>query len=346
LQVYFNLMQQSFKEYYRVLKPNRWITVEFHNSKSSVWNAIQEAMTKAGFIIANVAILDKQQGSFKQVTSAGAVKNDLVISAFKPAKSFEERIIKNAGKDFEIEFVKDFLNNLPKRPIIERTEQMLYSKMLAYYVLRGYEVQYNSTTFYSMLRNHFVEEDGLWFNDNQIADYRIFKQEMKLAGKQDGSQGMLTLFVTDEKSAIIWLTNFLTEPKSFSDIHSAFTKLLNKQDDLMPDIKDILQENFVNENDKFRKPSNEEEHNALGEKRQRNLLKQFETLLLEAQKSKKKIKTVRKEALVFGMETYFKNRRFREILEFSKKLDNSIIDNNAEISMFIETAEIEIEGLF
>jgi len=345
LSEYLKLMLLGFQEYYRILKPNRWITVEFHNSKSSVWNVIQEAMTKAGFIIAQVTVLDKQQSSFKQYAAPGTVKNDLVISAYKPSKNFDERIMKNAGKDFEIEFVHDFLSNLPKRPMIERTEQMLYSKMLAYYVQRGYEVQYNSTTFYTMLRNHFVEEDGLWFNDNQIAAYRIFKQQMKLEGKQDGSQGMLTLFVTDEKSAIIWLTNFLSEPKSFSDVHSAFTKLLNKQDDIMPELSEILQENFILDNDKYRKSNSEEEHKALGEKRQRLLLKQFETLLLEAQKSKKKIKTVRKEALTYGMETYHKNRRFKEIIELGKKLDSTIIDNNAEISMFIETAQLEIEGL-
>ena len=36
-----------FKQFYLLLKPSRWITVEFHNSKNSVWNCIQEAMQKA-----------------------------------------------------------------------------------------------------------------------------------------------------------------------------------------------------------------------------------------------------------------------------------------------------------
>ena len=36
------LMKDTFNEYYRVLKPKRWITVEFHNSKSNVWNLIQD----------------------------------------------------------------------------------------------------------------------------------------------------------------------------------------------------------------------------------------------------------------------------------------------------------------
>ena len=41
---YQRLMQRCFTEYCRVLKPGRWMTVVFHNSRNAVWNAIQEAM--------------------------------------------------------------------------------------------------------------------------------------------------------------------------------------------------------------------------------------------------------------------------------------------------------------
>ena len=78
-------MTECFKEYYRVLKPGRWMTVEFHNSKNAVWNAIQEALQAAGFIFADVRTLDKKQGSFKQVTSANATKQDKIISCYKPS---------------------------------------------------------------------------------------------------------------------------------------------------------------------------------------------------------------------------------------------------------------------
>ncbi|NLL19283.1 MAG: DNA methylase, partial [Clostridia bacterium] len=71
LSEYKELMTACFREMFRILKPNRWMTVVFHNSKASVWNAIQDAITKAGFVIAQVTVMDKQQGSFKQVTSAG-----------------------------------------------------------------------------------------------------------------------------------------------------------------------------------------------------------------------------------------------------------------------------------
>jgi hypothetical protein len=49
---YQELMRQCFAEYHRVLKAGRWITIVFHNSKNSVWNAIQEALESVGFVVA------------------------------------------------------------------------------------------------------------------------------------------------------------------------------------------------------------------------------------------------------------------------------------------------------
>jgi hypothetical protein len=61
---YQHLMQRCFTEYYRVLKPGRWMTVVFSNSKASVWNAIQVSLQQAGFVVAEVTALDKVQGSY------------------------------------------------------------------------------------------------------------------------------------------------------------------------------------------------------------------------------------------------------------------------------------------
>ena len=67
------------------------MTVEFSNTKASVWNSIQTALNEADFIVANVSALDKKQGSFKAVTTPTAVKQDLVLSAYKPNGGFEAR---------------------------------------------------------------------------------------------------------------------------------------------------------------------------------------------------------------------------------------------------------------
>ena len=95
---YQRLMQRCFEEYQRVLKPGRWMTVVFHNSKNAVWTAIQEAMLAAGFVVADVRTMDKQQGSYRQVTST-AVKQDLVISAYKPNDGLEERFTLTSGTE-------------------------------------------------------------------------------------------------------------------------------------------------------------------------------------------------------------------------------------------------------
>lgn len=340
---YYDLMLKSFKEYYRVLKPNRWITVEFHNSKSSVWNAIQEAMSKAGFIIANVTILDKKQGSFKQVTSAGAVKNDLVISAYKPKQSFERRFLEQTGAGLEEEFIRMHLSHLPAEPSIERTEQMLYSKLLAYYVQRGYAVKYDAKTFYKMLRSHFAEEDGYWFNPDQLDAYREYKKKLKLDGL-DVKQGQLSLFVSDEKSALQWLYAFLDEPRDFKTIHPAFTKVANISGDQVPDLRELLEDNFVQKDGLYRRPRSEEEKESIIQKREKELLREFEGMLLQAKASQKKIKECRKQAVVFGFEHCYKVGRFQDILALAKRLDRRIIENDTEINDFIEVAELKVEG--
>ena len=65
LDVYRQLMTQAFKTAFGSLKPGRWMTVEFSNTKAAVWNAIQSSLQEAGFVVANVASLDKQQLGFK-----------------------------------------------------------------------------------------------------------------------------------------------------------------------------------------------------------------------------------------------------------------------------------------
>lgn len=341
---YHFLMRKAFSEYYRVLKPDRWITVVFHNSKSTIWKIIQDSITKTGFIIAQVTVLDKKQGSFKQVTATGAVKNDLVISAYKPKQSFEDQFLVMAGEGLEEEFIKMHLNHLKPEPSVERTEQMLYSKLLAYYVQRSYIIKYDASTFYKMLKQNFVEEDGYWFNHDQIPNYREYKQKMKLNEIDEIKTGQLLLFVTDEKSAIVWLNAFLNEPKGFQTIHPAYTKVSNISGDNVPDIKELLDKNFILENKKYRRPQTEDEKLTVTQKRERELQREFDVLLLEAKGSKKKIKECRKQAVIYGFEQCYKNNRFQDILALGKRLDKKIIETDSEISEFIEVAELKVEG--
>ena len=67
--------------------------------------------------------------------------------------------------------------------------------------------------------------------------------------------------------------------------------------------------------------------------------------MVEAHTQKGKIKLVRKEALAYGFELCYKEKRFADILSIAKKLDNSILENNGELNDFVEAAEIMVERI-
>ena len=86
---YARLMREAFKEIFRVLKPGRWTTVEFNNSDGAVFEAIKQGIRDAGFEIANMLLLDKEQKTFKQIKGAEGVEDvvdkDVVFNLHKPA---------------------------------------------------------------------------------------------------------------------------------------------------------------------------------------------------------------------------------------------------------------------
>ncbi|HPU35908.1 MAG TPA: DNA methyltransferase [Bacillota bacterium] len=341
LSEYKELITACFKEMYRILKPNRWITVVFHNSKAAVWNAIQDAITRAGFVIAQVTVLDKKQGSFKQVTSAGAVKNDLVINAYKPKKQLEENFLRRAGEGLERDFVADLLEHLPVEPNIGRTEQMLYSKMLAHYVQRGYEIRLSARQFYTLLKDNFKLIDGYWFTDRQVLKYEEWKRKHGLAGIKEIKSGQQILFVNDERSALVWLYNFLETPKTYSDIFTAYSKAVTVSDDAIPELRELLDNNFIFEDKCYRRPRAGKEKETIEAQRERDLARTFDRLLAEAQSGGKKLKGVRKEAVIFGFTKAYQEKRYHDILTVAKKLDKNILETNSELNDFVEIARLK-----
>ena len=215
-------MASCFKEAYHALKPGRWMTVEFSNTQAAVWNTIQSALAEAGFIVANVSALDKKQGSFKAVTTPTAVKQDLVISAYKPNGGFEERFLAEADTEEGVwDFVRTHMKYLPVLkpqgnallPVPERDPRILYDQMLAYYVRKNRPIPMNSADFQLGLAQRFLERDGMYFLPDQAAQYdrnKLIYTEL----------AELSLFVRDEASAIQWLRRLLKDkPQTFADIN-------------------------------------------------------------------------------------------------------------------------------
>jgi DNA modification methylase/predicted RNA-binding Zn-ribbon protein involved in translation (DUF1610 family) len=248
---YQRLMFKCFEQYFHALKPGRWITVEFSNSQATVWNAIQATLQEAGFVVANVALLDKKQRSFQSVTSPIAVKQDLVISAYKPNGGLEERFAKTADTDTGVwDFVKTHLSNLPVakprggqlEPIAERDPRILFDRTVAFYVRHGIPVPISSPEFQAGLAEKFPERDGMFFLPDQAAEYD--KVRMKMEGI-----GQLTIFVEDERSAVDWLRNYLkNKPSKYNEVMPEFFEQLNqswKKWETKPELRALLDQYFL-----------------------------------------------------------------------------------------------------
>lgn len=335
---YQRLMEACFKEFYRVLKPGRWMTVEFHNSQNSVWNSIQEALQRAGFVIADVRILDKKQSTFKQVTSTSAVKKDLIISAYKPSAKFEKTFAEHADTEKGVwEFIEQHLEKLPMpaikdgkiEVIAERQKYLLYDRMVAYYIQHGFRVPISAAEFYRGLDERFPERDGMYFLPHQVAKYDALRVK---------SEGViqLTLSIKDEKEAILWLRNFLKDgSKGYSEIYPEFVKNLRQEKhEKMPELKVLLEENFLQDEEGrwyIPDPNNEADLEKIRRKR---LLKEFGEYIT----TKGRLKYFRTEAIRVGFEEAWKNRDYDTIVKVAERLPERVLQEDPALLMFYDNA--------
>jgi hypothetical protein len=132
------------------------------------------------------------------------VKQDLVISAYRPNGGLENRFHLEAGTEEGVwDFIRTHLRQLPvfvvkdgrAEVIAERQNYLLFDRMVAFHVQRRVTVPLSAAEFYQGLVQRFAERDGMYFLPDQAAEY-----DKKRLTVKDVLQ--LEFFVTDETSAI------------------------------------------------------------------------------------------------------------------------------------------------
>lgn len=334
---YQGLMEKCFKEYFRVLKPNRWMTVEFHNSKNAVWNAIQQSLQRAGFIVADVRTLDKKQGTFKQINTTSAVKQDLVISAYKPKKSFIDTFFSVAGSEETVwQFVHQHLEKLPvvvqkegKIEIIaERQSYLLFDRMVAYHIMRGITVPIDASDFYKKLDETFLKRDSMYFLPDQVNEYDTARIKLDVEDTQ------LSFAVTNEKTAIEWLYYQLSNPKTYSEIQPKFMQEAKFTDkyEAMPELSVLLEENFLqNEKGQWYIPDITKEADVV-KLREKRLLKEFEGYLSKTGK----LKLFRTEAIRAGFAKLWTDKNYQLIVDTAERLPEQVIQEDDKLLMYYD----------
>ena len=338
---YQELFEDCFREFYRCLKPNRWITIEFHNSKNIVWMAINEAIQKAGFVVSYVKTLDKGQGSYNQQTANGAVKQDLVISAYKPKAEFERKFSEQAGSNETAWFfTSQYLEKIPVinikderiQIISERQAYLLFDRMVAYHITHGIPVPLDAADFYKGLDERFLKRDGMYFLPDQVNEYDTVRI------KNDVEQVQFSLFVTNEKTAISWLYQQLGEqvggPQTYAEIQPKFMQEIKSVDryEAMPELSVMLEENFLqDENGRWYIPDVTKEGDV-AKLREKKLWKEFENYL----NSKGKLKSFRSEAIRIGFGHLWKEKNYQAIVAIAERLPESTIQEDPNLLMYYD----------
>jgi hypothetical protein len=375
---YQHLMQRCFIEYYRVLKPGRWMTVVFSNSKAAVWNAIQVALQQAGFVVAEVTALDKVQRSYRQVTSATAADQDLVISAYKPNGGLEERFnCTGATSDSVWDFVQTHLKQLPAVKvtkgdtpellnIVERDPRRIHDRMASWFIRHGTMVPISIPDFLAELPIRYRLMDGMVFLPEQLVEYEKARSRIPLVKQSD-------LFISDERSAIDWLTNFLLKrPSTRSDIHPEYIPQIGsakRKGEIIPELDKLLEDNFLRYDGNGEVPSQIHSYLSTNHKDQRNLEKDDPSLVIKAKDrwyvpdpnkaqdlekkrekallkefeeyksfAGRKIKESRLEVLRAGFKAAWTNKDYQTIINVANKLPDETLQEDEKLLTLYDMA--------
>lgn len=367
-------MLETFEECFRVLKPGKWLVVEFSNTSNAIWNSLQNSLRNAGFIVGGVITLDKKQGSILALTTNVATKQDLVISAYKPDVSFKINCTNESNEQEVWDFIRTHLAYLPiikndgsdliKVP--DRDPRILFDQVVAYFVRNMRDVPLSSKEFQNGLIERFSERDGMIFLPEQVAQYdKARMSSTKLR--------QLSIFVHDEASAIDWLRQLLMDkPQTYQDIQPKFMSELAgwKKAEIQLELIKLLEQNFLKFNghglvpaqihsylstnfkelrglekddpellakakDRWFVPDlNNEEQ--LQALRERDLLKQFEEY---KNFSGKKIKQVRMEAVRAGFKKAWKDRDYETIIHIAERIPESLLQEDEKLLMWYDQAQ-------
>ncbi|MBA7489747.1 hypothetical protein ES702_00281 [subsurface metagenome] len=137
---YQMMLNQAFKEIYRVLRPRKYLCVTFHSSDISVWNTLLIACKEAGFELVDLTPEPPLKRSHNQIELPGAVKSDILLTFKKPdAVEFTSPSVSSPPsiRNVVIEAARELLQRtnsalaaeIYDRTVIKWTQDVYYSQI-------------------------------------------------------------------------------------------------------------------------------------------------------------------------------------------------------------------------
>ena len=198
--------------------------------------------------------------------------------------------------------------------------------------MQGIPIPIDALDFYKGLDELFLSRDGMYFLPSQVNEYDTARI------KTDIEQIQFSFFVTNEKTAISWLYQQLSNecggPKTYAELQPLFMQEVKSIDkyEAMPELHTILEENFLqDELSRWYVPDVSKEGDV-AKLREKNLLKEFESYLT----SKGKLKQFRSEAIRVGFSKLWKDKNYQAIVDLANRLPEKIVQEDPNILMYYD----------
>jgi len=173
---YRDLMYKVFKECHRVLKPNRWMVMTFHNRDFRTWNAIHLAAHDAGFILSEEDGMIyqppiQQYSTTYNLRAGGAMQGDFILS-FQKAKKVPEK------KMIEYVDIGRRIQELTAETIQYHggaTLSQIYMRLIPFLVNKRKLEEIKESDLPKYFNSKFEERNGKWYfkekMDSEIEEY-------------------------------------------------------------------------------------------------------------------------------------------------------------------------------
>lgn len=221
--------------------------------------------------------------------------------------------------------------------IAERQNYLLYDRMVAFHVQRGYAVPLSASEFHLGLLQRFPKRDGMFFLPDQSAEF-----DEKRLSVEDVEQ--LSLFVSDERSAIQWVRRQLDEqPMTYQQLQPMYMREAQRvweKHEQPIELKTILEQTCVEGRSGLWHVPDTKNEAHLEQLRHRALMKEFQ----QYRDVKGKLKVVRMEALRAGFKECWQKQDYATIVNMAERIPESLIQEDAALLMYFDNALMRAGG--
>ncbi len=181
-----------------------------------------------------------------------------------------------------------------------------------------------------------IEQAGFIIANIAALDKNLIISAYK-ANEQNSQQ--LEFIISDEASAIKWLKHFLMQQASnYQQIHLKFNKSIAswKQYEDLPELKELLELNFVKSDTGDWYIPNSQQAQALERRREKRLLREFRQY-----KQQKRLKKIRTEALRVGFKYAWKQQDYQTIISIAEKIPKMALYEDGQLLQFYDLAKVK-----